>query len=255
VLGGKILHKYPNQDLPLPMSQTFNPDFTYSLQQLMQRVDITSFQALSKKAGISEKQLRRLRKGEIEQLRVETLLKLAQALEVSVSELLTTFSSGGATLEGLPQQEVESKAIPPWLPQQDSQSLAVLKQEYQKLQQQLENQRETLKQEFQKSSLQILESWLLQWPTAAYAAGQNQQLPAVRLLPLLRPVEQLMQEWGVEAIASVGSEIPYDPQWHQLMDGTVAPGELVKVRYVGYRSAGKLLHRAKVSPISNANKG
>ena len=220
------------------MTQAFNPDLTNSLQQLMQRVDVTSFQALSKKAGVSEKQLRRLRKGEIGQLRMETLLKLSQALQVSISELLATFS---LATTGIPQQ--------------DTQSLAALKQEYQKLQQQLETQQETLKQEFQKSSLQILESWLVQWPTAAYAAVQNQQLPAVRLLPLVQPVEQLMQEWGVEEIASVGSEIPYDPQWHQLMDGTAAPGELVKVRYVGYRSAGKLLYRAKVSPISNANKG
>ncbi|MGB5961088.1 MAG: helix-turn-helix domain-containing protein [Coleofasciculaceae cyanobacterium] len=218
------------------MTQVFNPDLTNSLQQMMQRVDVTSFQALSKKAGVSEKQLRRLRKGEIEQLRVEILLKLAQALQVSVNELLTTFSLGTNTAQSL-RQNVES--------------LSVLKQEYQKLQKQLESQRETLKKEFQQSSLQILESWLLQWPTAAYAAGQNQQLPAVRLLPLVRPVEQLMQEWGVEAIASVGSEIPYDPQWHQLMDGTAAPGEVVKVRYVGYKTAGKLLYRAKVSPISN----
>jgi DNA-binding Xre family transcriptional regulator len=57
----------------------------------MQRVDVTSFQALSKKAGVSEKQLRRLRKGEIGQLRMETLLKLSQALQVSISELLATF--------------------------------------------------------------------------------------------------------------------------------------------------------------------
>lgn len=218
------------------MTQAFNPDFTESLQQMMQRVDVTSFQALSKKAGVSEKQLRRLRKGEIEQLRVEVLLKLSQTLQVSVNELLATFSVGTTTVQS---------------PQQNGESLSVLQQEYQKLQKQLETQRETLKQEFQQSSLQILESWLLQWPTAAYAAGQNQQLPAVRLLPLLRPVEQLMQEWGVEAIASVGSEIPYEPQWHQLMDGTAALGEVVKVRYVGYRSAGKLLYRAKVSPISN----
>lgn len=225
------------------MTQAFNQDFTRSLQQLMQRVDVTSFQALSKKAGVSEKQLRRLRKGEIEQLRVETLLKLAQVLQVSLQDLLTTFSSLEATITKLPlQEEVES--------------LAVLKQEYQRLQQQLENQRAICQQEFQHSSLQILESWLVQWPTAAYAAGENQQLPAVRLLPLVRPVEQLVQEWGVEAIASVGSEIPYDPQWHQLMDGTALPGELVRVRYTGYRLGDdKLLYRVKVSPISNANKG
>jgi DNA-binding Xre family transcriptional regulator len=224
------------------MTQAFNSDFTQPLQQLMQGVGISSFKALSKTTGVSEKQLRRLRKGQVDQLRVENLLKLSQVLQVSVSELLATFSS--------------VEANKPWLPQQETESLTVLKQEYQRLQQQLENQRDTLKQEFQQSSLQILESWLVQWPTAAYAAGQNQQLPAVRLLPLVRPVEQLMQEWGVEAIASVGSEIPYDPQWHQLMEGIAQPGELVKVRYTGYRLRdSKLLHRAKVSPVSNANKG
>jgi molecular chaperone GrpE (heat shock protein) len=224
------------------MTQAFNSDFTQPLQQLMQGVGISSFKALSKTSGVSEKQLRRLRKGQVDQLRVENLLKLSQVLQVSVSELLATFSS------------VDTNK--PWLPQQETESLTVLKQEYQRLQQQLENQRDTLKQEFQQSSLQILESWLVQWPTAAYAAGQNQQLPAVRLLPLVRPVEQLMQEWGVEAIASVGSEIPYDPQWHQLMEGIAQAGELVKVRYTGYRLRdSKLLHRAKVSPVSNANKG
>lgn len=224
------------------MTQAFNSDFTQPLQQLMQGVGISSFKALSKTSGVSEKQLRRLRKGQVNQLRVENLLKLSQVLQVSVSELLATFSSVDANK--------------PWLPQQETESLTVLKQEYQRLQQQLENQRDTLKQEFQQSSLQILESWLVQWPTAAYAAGQNQQLPAVKLLPLVRPVEQLMQEWGVEAIASVGSEIPYDPQWHQLMEGIAQAGELVKVRYTGYRLRdSKLLHRAKVSPVSNANKG
>jgi molecular chaperone GrpE (heat shock protein) len=101
----------------------------------------------------------------------------------------------------------------------------------------------------------VLESWLVQWPTAAYAAQQNQQLPAVRLLPLVRPVEQLLQQWGVEAIASVGSELAYDPHLHQLMEGTAQPGELVRVRYTGYRIGEKLLYRAKVSPIGNTHKG
>ena len=223
-------------------------DYTQLLQQLMQRLGFSSYKQLCRSAGVSEKQLRRLRVGEASQLRGETLLKLSQALQVSVNELLETFSS----------VEVHSRT-----PLQDTSqvdegeaaSLAALRQEYQRLQQQLENQRETLMQEFQQSSLQVLESWLVQWPTAAYAAQQNQQLPAVRLLPLLRPVEQLLQEWGVEAIASVGSELPYDPQWHQLMEGIAQPGDLVKVRYTGYRIGEKLLYRAKVSSLGNANKG
>jgi molecular chaperone GrpE (heat shock protein) len=181
-----------------------------------------------------------LRQGQGLKLRGETLLKLSCALQVSVNELLEMFSSGST----LPVFQVDGG---------EDNSLTALRQEYQRLQQQLEHQREIVRQEFQQSSLQVLESWLVQWPTAANAAQQNQQLPAVRLLPLVRPVEQLVQEWGVEAIAAVGSELPYDPQWHQLMAGTAQPGELVRVRYTGYRQGEKLLYRAKVSPIGDAN--
>ncbi|MBD2127966.1 helix-turn-helix domain-containing protein [Microcoleus sp. ZQ-A2] len=213
------------------MTPLHTQDFTHPLQQLMQQAGVSSFKALSRKAAVSERQVRRLRQGQIAQMRVETLLKISQVLQVSMTELLTIFG--------------------------DTQSVDVLNsptdmsQEYQRLQQQLHEQRETLMQEFQQSSLQVIESWLLQWPTAAYAAQQNQQLPAVRLLPLVRPVEQLLQEWGVEAIASVGAEIPYDPHLHQLMEGTAQPGEAVRVRYIGYRQAEKLLYRAKVSPVGN----
>lgn len=224
------------------MTFSLQHDYTQRLQQLMQRQGFSSYRQLNRSSGVCEKQLRRLRQGQVSQMRVETLIKLAQSLQVSVNELLTTFSSL-SPLSISPVEEGEAA------------SLAALRREYQRLQQQLEYQREILMQEFQQSSLQVLESWLVQWPTAAYAAQQNEQLPAVRLLPLVRPVEQLLQEWGVEAIASVGSELPYDPQWHQLMDGAAQPGEMVRVRYTGYRMGGaKLLYRAKVSPISNVNK-
>jgi DNA-binding Xre family transcriptional regulator len=213
------------------MTPLHTQDFTHPLQQLMQQAGVSSFKALSRKAAVSERQVRRLRQGQIAQMRVETLLKISQVLQVSMTELLTIF---GET------QSVDVLNSP-----------TDMSQEYQRLQQQLHEQRETLMQEFQQSSLQVIESWLLQWPTAAYAAQQNQQLPAVRLLPLVRPVEQLLQEWGVEAIASVGAEIPYDPHLHQLMEGTAQPGEAVRVRYIGYRQAEKLLYRAKVSPVGN----
>jgi molecular chaperone GrpE (heat shock protein) len=184
-------------------------------------------------------------------MRLETLLKLSQALQVSVSELLETFSPESI----FPNSPADREEAAMLLADEASQTVEVLRQEYQRLQQQLEHQRESLIQEFQQSSLQVLESWLVQWPTAAYAAQQNQQLPAVRLLPLVRPVEQLLQQWGVEAIASVGSELAYDPHLHQLMEGTAQPGELIRVRYTGYRIGEKLLYRAKVSPIGNTHKG
>ncbi|MEH2197982.1 nucleotide exchange factor GrpE [Nostoc sp.] len=215
-----------------------NIDFTQKLQSLMQRVDISSFKALSRAAGVSERQILRLRQGKLEQIRVEVLLKLSLILQMPLSELVVTFSTGE-----LLQDKTASI-------QELLQEIADLKKEYQRSQLQLEQQREILVQEFQQSTLQLLESLLLQWPTAAQKAQENPQLAAVKIVPLVqKPLEKLLQAWGVEAIAPVGAELPYNPQLHQLMEGTSQPGETVKVRYTGYLQGEKLLHRAKVSPV------
>ncbi|MFM9268338.1 hypothetical protein [Tychonema sp. BBK16] len=195
----------------------------------MQQAGLGGDRELSQKAGVSELELSRLRRGLALQTRVEILLKISQALQISLNEVLATFAPGSVELE---------QPAP-----------TAMQQEYQRLQATLDVQRESLMQEFQLSSLQILESWMLQWPTAASKAQENHHLPAVKLLPLVRPVEKLLQEWGVEAIATVGSSIPYNPQQHQLLEGTAQPGELVKVRYTGYKQGDKLLYRAKVSSV------
>ncbi|PSB04613.1 helix-turn-helix domain-containing protein [Merismopedia glauca] len=204
-------------------------DLTHCLQQLMQKVGIFSYRELCQKAGVSEKQLRRLRRGEIQQLRLTTLEKISRGLQISLRDLIQALGESDSTA---------------------TDSHQVLEQEYKKLQLELEQQRELLLAEFQQSTLHTLESWLLQWPTAAYAVKQNPQIPADRLLKLVQPIEQLLEKWGIEAIADVGTELPYDPQSHQLMDGTAKPGDLVKVRYTGYKQADKFLYRAKVSPVT-----
>ena len=216
------------------MAQVSHPDFTQSLQKLMQRLGVSSYKVLAKTAGVSDRQLLRLRRGELNRMRVDVLLKLSQALQVSVTELVVTFSP--ATEQPPPEEE-------------STPAVAQLKKEYERLQAQLDTQRQELWLEFQQSSLQVIESWLLQWPTAAQKARENSQLAAVKLLPLVRPIEQLLQKWEVEAIAPVGAEVAYDPQLHQLLEGIAQPGEKVKVRYTGYHQGDKLLYRAKVSPI------
>ena len=200
-------------------------DRTPQLQTLMQQAGFSSFKSLAQAAAVSERQIRQIRRGDLSQLRLEILQKLSQALGLSLTELLASFDLA-------PSPAIEA-----------------LQQEYDRLQAQLAQQQQELRQEFQQSSLQILESLLLQLPTAAYAAQQNPQVPAVKLLPLLRPIDHLLEAWGVVAIAAVGSEVAYDPQQHQLMEGTVQPGESVRVRYTGYRQGDRWLHRAKVSPI------
>lgn len=216
-----------------------NSAFASKLQEWMQQAGMTSFRALSRAAGVSRWQVEQLRRGNIAQMRVEILLKLSQALQISLPELLTPLTASNDLTE-------QPSSLTPNLEQQ----LTDLRQEYDRLQAQLAQQRQELLQEFQQSSVQVLESLLLQLPTAAYAAQQNPQAPAVKLLPLLRPVDQLLEHWGIAAIATVGAEVPYDPQQHQLMEGFAEPNDPVKIRYTGYRQGDRLLYRAKVSPIN-----
>ena len=58
----------------------------------MHKQNISSFKALSKVAGVSEYQIQRLRKGEIQQMRLEFLVKLSQALQIDLNELINDFS-------------------------------------------------------------------------------------------------------------------------------------------------------------------
>jgi DNA-binding Xre family transcriptional regulator len=202
-------------------------DRTPQLRQLMERVGVLSFAALSRTAGVSEWQVRSLRQGNVTQMRLETLLKLADVLDVSLAELLATF----AGIEGKSETSEE------------------IRQEFDRLQAKLANQREEIMQGLQQESLDILESWMLNWSRAAYLATQNPEFPVVTLLRLVKPVEKLLQHWGVEAIAQVGAEVPYNPQQHQLWKGNAEPGQLVTVSYAGYRQGDRLLFRAKVSAI------
>jgi DNA-binding Xre family transcriptional regulator/molecular chaperone GrpE (heat shock protein) len=221
----------------------------------MQAVGLSSFKELGQKAGVSDRQIKRLRQGKAMEMQAVTLLRLSQALHLSLVDLLRQFSDSPDTVLGQAMEASEASAKPSLagsdlLPSQD-QELVMLRQEYDRLQLQLAEQRQALWQDFQQSCLQILEPWMLQFPTAAYAAQNNPQAPAVKLLPLMRPVEHLLQNWGVTPIAPVGAEIPFDPHYHQLMEGQAAPGDRVKVRYVGYLHADNLIHRAKVSPTTS----
>lgn len=210
------------------MSESALPDYTPQLQELMQRAGVSSLEELSQNAGVSLLQIIRLRRGLALQTPVSILLKISQGLKISLSELLAVFAPGSVPSEG-------------------QTSRGNLEKEYQRLQTQMEQQRSVLLEEFQRESLHLLESWLLQWPTVVYRVQENPQLPGSKLLPFVRPVQQLMGKWGVEAIASVGAQVPYDPHLHQLLEGTAQPGDPVIVRYTGYRQRDKLLYRAKVS--------
>ncbi len=219
-----------------------NPDSSQTnkerLHNLMKQVGIADLNELSQVAKVARLQLIRIQQGLILNLSLGAIARIAQALNVSVDSLLQTF---------VEQPQVSSEQAVTSSQQDDA--LIACRQEYQKLQQEMTQLQQALLVEFQQASLETIESWLLQWPTAATAVRQNPQLPASKLLSLVEPVEQLVKHWNVSTIATVGEELAYDPQNHQLMKGVAQAGELVKVRYVGYKQGDKLLHKAKVSPV------
>jgi DNA-binding Xre family transcriptional regulator len=201
-------------------------DRTRQLQELMQQVGINSFRELYRSTAISAHTINKLRSGNLDTLRWESIVKISNTLQISTSELIRIF---GERQTGSPDRSIE-----------------ILKQEYQQLQQQFQQQRETLRAEFQLESLQTLESFLTYFPTAKHAASNNPNFPASKLFPLVGSIDRLIQSWGITAIGSVGFRVAYDPRWHQLIEGTANLDQLVTVRYVGYRQGEKLIFRAKV---------
>ena len=219
-------------------------DFSERLRSHMARSGIASYRALSQTSGVPRSAIDRLRRGAVAQLRVSALQGLSQALGVSLAELIETFSKHPSETSGV--QTRQASALPP---QAITEQVKALRQECDRLQTQLATQAATARQQVQQAALAQLEPWLVQWPTAAHAAQQNPSLPAQKLLPLVRPVESLVQQWGVTTIETVGAEVPFDPQIHQPREAVIQPGERVRVSHVGYRQGDRLLYRARVSPV------
>ncbi|MEM9093037.1 MAG: helix-turn-helix domain-containing protein [Cyanobacteria bacterium P01_F01_bin.53] len=209
-----------------------------SLQRVMQRAKISSQRALAEKANVSRWQVQQLHQGNIETMRLSVLKKLAVALDCSLTDLLQIFA---------PEQ-----SDPMMQPAEgnNSDEATLLRQEYARLEKRLEQQSESLQYQFQTDALQVLESWLTYWPTAAKAAMERDDFDAKKLIPLVKPVERLVTNWGVTAIGIVGEQLAYDPPQHQLARGTANPGDMVRISHVGYRHGDNLLQRIKVVPLN-----
>ncbi|MEL7349903.1 MAG: helix-turn-helix domain-containing protein [Cyanobacteria bacterium J06560_5] len=225
-------HPKPTQGL---QSKAKSAKATDTLRSLMHRANIASYRGLAAQAAVSRWQVQQLKMGNIDQMRVHVLAQLAEALQVPLHHLLSQF------------KKKESRTNQPLSPsQKPAQKVETLQQEYQRLQARMEQSVEAARSHLQTEALQTLETWLTQWPTIAQRAQENESLSAVKVLPFVEPVQQLMAEWGVEAIAPVNAEVAYDPQHHQLMGAVAKPGTLVRVTHSGALHKGKLLHRAKV---------
>ena len=69
------------------------PNYSQALRSLMAAANISSFRALAQQAQVSDWQIRQLRYGHATTMRLDTLLKISNALEISLSALLDHCSS------------------------------------------------------------------------------------------------------------------------------------------------------------------
>lgn len=232
------------------MTETLREENTQRLRQLMAQARIPSFKALAQAAGVSDWVIQQVRDGQAESVRLSGWLGLSRALHISLGELVEYFCPGVASVS-LPESVPLPADAASSLDASEAAAVQSLRQEYQRLQAQMADLKLSLEEQFQENALNQIESWLLNWPTAAHQAQQKPELPAMRLVPLLQPVHALLTAWGVRAIAPVGAEVPYDPHQHQLLEGTAQPGDRVYVRNTGYWHNDKLLFRAKVKPLQS----
>lgn len=124
--------------------------------------------------------------------------------------------------------------------------IAQLRKEYALLQEQS-------KAQIERAGGEAVESIVSQCaaPLATLSAMQARQaekgdLNPADILQVSLSFRKILAERGLEQIGVVGETQPYDPAFHQMLDGSRSqPGEPVLIRFAGFRFNGKLVAKAQ----------
>ncbi len=126
--------------------------------------------------------------------------------------------------------------------------ILALKQECLSLREQLGQQSDRLIDEYREATFEELKSLLTQYKSVRQMVQNKPDLPAKNLIALFTPLDNLLQSWEYEPIGETWQQVAYNPQLHQSDSSDISDGEMVYVRFVGYKShAGDILVPAKVS--------
>lgn len=128
-----------------------------------------------------------------------------------------------------------------------SKEIEALRQECLRLRDSLQQRSVELTAEVKDTTFQQLQTLLTNYPSVRQMVQVKPDLPAKNLTSLFTPLDNLLQAWGYETIGSAWEQVPYNPQLHQPDAGDIAEGELVYIRFVGYRDGDRILCPAKVS--------
>ncbi len=204
------------------------------LQERMNQLDIADWEDLATQAGLTRFGLRLVRRGDVKNLSLEQLRRLATVLNLNFQEFDRNFAA-------LPTSTTEATDTT------DAIEIAELRQQCLRLRSELQQQKTQLTTDFCNSTFEQLQTLLTNYPSARKMAEAKPDLPAKNLSALFNPLENLLKSWNFEMIGSAWEQVAYNPQLHEPDVQDITEGELVYVRFVGYRDGQRILAPAKVS--------
>ena len=131
--------------------------------------------------------------------------------------------------------------------QQLTQEKETLRKDGLRLHSELQQQQLELTQEFRKSTFEKMQTLLVNYPSIDQMVQAKPELPAKNLLSSFTPLENLLKEWDYQPIGKPWEQIEYNPQIHQSDSGDIKQGEMVYIRFIGYKHQDNILCPAKVS--------
>lgn len=205
------------------------------LRSRMGEVNLPTWKALQQTSGLSEKILRKFRKGDCQQLPWRSFGQLAQALDWPLSTLLEHLNL------------VTSPNSTAFTPESGTTELDRLRQECLALRQELAQQDTSSTLAATQQSFFELQPLLTQFPTVPRMVEIQPQMPARNLLAMFSSLNNWLTRWEITPIGEPWQSVKFDPKLHQPDASDIAPDETVYVRFVGYRQGDDVLVRAKVS--------
>ena len=122
-----------------------------------------------------------------------------------------------------------------------------LQKQCRRLRSELQDNLDRIRSDIQEETFEQLQTLMMNFPTACVMAEAKPNLPARNFIALFTPLKNLLQEWGYESIGTAWEQVIFDPQIHQADSDEIQEGDLVFVRFVGYRDGDRILCPAKVS--------
>jgi molecular chaperone GrpE (heat shock protein) len=164
-------------------------------------------------------------------------------LAAKYAELLRAYDRQGRAMRDLTEQL-----------QRRDEKIKRMREEYAGLQARQVESRETVIRDERLAMFKRLQALVTQLPSLRAAGDQGTPPSGQDVLNMLHPLDEMLRDEGFEVIGGeVGEELPYDPLRHKPVGRgarSVAPGDVVRVRFVGYAYQGEIVSKAEVTLVS-----